>query len=177
MAFIGHFENDERIDYLKKVAEANITFGLFGPAWDRAPNYHWLQKYQPVLPVRGSHYRKTMLSTKIALCFLSSLNRDAYTRRCFEIPAMGVFMLCQYSDDLAKLFDDGIDVVFFRNQDEMMEKISYYTCHDELREQIARNGRSRVLRDKHDVVSRMDYVLNQITTVERLENVRNFEKN
>lgn len=166
VAFVGHYENDDRIHYLEKLAETDFTFGLFGPDWDRAPEYEWLQKHRPVLPVRGSLYRETLLSAKIALCFLSSLNRDTYTRRCFEIPAMGVLMLCQYSDDLAQLFEDGVDVVFFRNPDDMMEKIAHYTRHDELREQIAANGRARVVRDRHDIVSRMDYVLNQMTIKE-----------
>jgi len=166
VAFVGHYENDERIGYLKKIAEANFTFGLFGPDWDRAPEYNWLKKYQPVLPVRGDRYRETLISAKIALCFLSSLNRDTYTRRCFEIPAMGVFMLCQYSDDLAQLFEDGVDAVFFHSQDDMMQKIAYYTFQDELREKIAASGRARVVRDRHDIVSRMENVLSQISTKE-----------
>lgn len=177
VAFVGHYENDERIDYLKKLTDAHLTFGLFGPDWDRAPEYDWLQKHRPVLPVRGNLYRETLLSTKIALCFLSTLNRDTYTRRCFEIPAMGVFMLCQYSDDLAELFDDGVDAVFFRNPEDMIEKVTYYTRHDELREQIAANGRARVLRDRHDIVSRMHYVLNKMTTRGTRENEHDIEKN
>ncbi len=166
VAFVGHYESDERIEYLKRVAKTNFTFGLFGPDWDRAPEYDWLKKYQPVVPVRGNFYRETLISAKIALCFLSSLNRDTYTRRCFEIPAMGVFMLCQYSEDLAQLFEDGVDAVFFRTPEEMMEKIAHYAHRDELREQIAANGRARVVRDKHDIVSRMDFVLNQMTKKE-----------
>lgn len=161
--YVGHYENDARIEYLKDIAERDFTFGLFGPDWDLAPKYDWLQKYQPVLPARGNLYRETIISAKIALCFLSALNRDTYTRRCFEIPAMGVFMLCQYSEDLAQLFEDGVDAVFFHNPDDMMEKIAYYTSHDQLRQQIAANGRQRVVRNKHDIDSRMDYVLNSIT--------------
>lgn len=162
VVFVGHYENDGRVGYLEKISQSNFTFGLFGPDWNRAPEYDWLQKHQPVLPVRGNLYRETLISAKIALCFLSSLNRDTYTRRCFEIPAMGVFMLCQFSDDLAKLFEDGVDVVFFRNPDDMMEKIAHFTRHDELREKIASDGRARVVRDKHDIVSRMVYVLNHM---------------
>lgn len=160
VVFIGHYEGDGRTEYLKRIAESNFSFGLFGPDWDRAPKYDWLRRYQPVLPVRGDLYRDTICSANIALCFLSKLNRDTYTRRCFEIPAMGVFMLCQYSEDLANLFEDGVDAVFFHNPDDMMKKIDYYTRHDKLREQIAANGLRRVIRDKHDVVSRVDYVLN-----------------
>ncbi|MDA9296044.1 glycosyltransferase [Burkholderiales bacterium] len=156
--FVGHYERDDRIDYLRKIGKSHFIFGLFGPDWDRAPKFDWLSKYQPVLPVRGHLYSETIRSANIALSFLSKLNRDTYTRRCFEIPAMGVFMLCQYSDDLACLFEDGIDAVFFHNPDDMMEKIEYYTQHDKLREKIATSGMNRVIRDKHDVISRMDYV-------------------
>ena len=165
VVFVGHYERDDRTDYLKRIAESGFAFGLFGPDWGGAPKFDWLEKYQPVLPVRGGLYRETICSANIALCFLSRLNRDTFTRRCFEIPAMGVFMLCQYSEDLACLFEDGVDAVFFHNPDDMMEKIDYYTRHDKLREQIAANGLRRVIRDKHDIVSRMDYVISFIAEV------------
>ena len=156
--FIGHYERDDRIEYIKKIAESHFIFGLFGPYWNRAPKVDWLNKYQPVLPVRGNLYCEKIRSANIALSFLSKLNRDTYTRRCFEIPAMGVFMLCQHSDDLACLFEDGVDAVFFHSPDDMMDKIDYYTKNDLLREKIATSGMNRVIRDKHDVISRMDYV-------------------
>lgn len=166
VVFVGHYEDDRRIEYIKKIHERKLIFGLFGPDWHRAPRYDWLQQHEPVLPVRGNLYRETLISAKIALCFLSKLNRDTYTRRCFEIPAMGIFMLCEYSDDLAQLFEDGVDAVFFHNADDMIEKIAFYAHHDDLREEIAANGRARVLRDKHDIVSRMCYVLNHMTGME-----------
>lgn len=167
VVFVGHFENDERIEYLKKVAESDLAFGLFGPDWGCAPKFDWLKKLQPIFPVTGELYRNVLISAKIALCFFSSLNRDTYTRRCFEIPAMGVFMLCQYSDDMVELFRDGVEAVYFKTPDEMMEKINYYIKNDKLREEIAANGRIRVVMDKHDVVSRMEYVLTQLTKKEK----------
>lgn len=162
VVFVGHYEKDSRIKYIEKIAQSNFSFGLFGPDWDSAPKYSFLKKYKPILPVRGYLYRKTIISAKIALCFLSSLNRDTYTRRCFEIPAMGVLMLCQYTEELGSLFKDGVDAVFFHNPDDLIEKITYYLHHDELRERIAKNGRKRVINDKHDVTSRMDNLLNQL---------------
>ena len=159
VVFVGHYEGDDRINYLKKVAESSFVSGLFGPNWGRAPKFDWLNKYQPILPLRSDLYRETICSANIALSFLSKLNRDTYTRRCFEIPAMGIFMLCQYSDDLACLFEDGVDAVFFHNPDDMIDKIASYTQNNELREQIATSGMNRVIRDRHDIFSRMDYVL------------------
>jgi len=164
VVFVGHYENDGRLEYMERISQVDLVFGLFGPGWNRAPKYDWLKSKQPVMAVRDQLYRKTLLSAKIALCFLSKLNRDAYTRRCFEIPAMGVCMLCQYSDDLDHIFTDGVDAVFFRNADEMMSKLEYYIKNDQQREQVAANGRLRVLRDKHDIYSRLDFVLNLVAS-------------
>ena len=47
--------------------------------------------------------------------FFSRLNRDTYTRRCFEIPAAGTLMLCDYSDHAATLFAPGREADFFRD--------------------------------------------------------------
>jgi len=162
VVFVGHYEPDERISFLKEIADSLLVTGLFGPDWDRAPKLEWLNKYKPIFPLRGKAYIETITSAKVALCFLSTMNGDAYTRRCFEIPAMGVFMLCQYSEDLTSLFRDGIDAVFFTNPEDMMKKLHFYLKNDELRNQIAISGRKRVLEGGHDVLSRMKFVLSAL---------------
>ena len=158
VVFVGHYEKDQRLEYLQAIDNGKYKLGLFGPDWGRAGNLQWLKKYTPIQPVRGDSYRKTLCSAKVALCFLSRLNRDSYTRRCFEIPVMGVFLLSEYSDDLAAIFRDGVDAVLFHDVNDMLDKLKYYLKHDELRQQIAENGRKRVIRDGHDVISRMRYV-------------------
>ena len=159
VVFVGHFEKDDRIQYIKKLAESPFKFGLFGPNWNRAPNFNWLNKYKPILPVFGDAYRQIITSSKIGICLFSKLNRDTYTRRCFEIPAMGVFLLCQYSEDIAKIFEDKVDAVFFHDPEDMIKKTKFYLEHDDLRIKIAASGRSRVISDGHDAVSRMNYVV------------------
>ena len=67
-------------------------------------------------------------------------------------------MLCQYSKELADIFRDGIDVVFFYSPNDMMEKLYFYLAHEELRNKIALSGMTRVRSEGHDVVSRMVYV-------------------
>lgn len=156
--FVGHYEGDQRIKFLEKISESNHISAIYGPDWDKCPKYKWLQKYNPIYTLHGLDYYKVLRTTKVALCFLSALNRDVYTRRCFEIPALGVFLLCQYSKDLAEIFRDGIDMVFFHNPDDMMEKLDFYLAHEELRNKIALSGMSRVKGGGHDVVSRMAYV-------------------
>src|SRR5947208_3167798 len=109
--------------------------------------------------VWGDAYNKALCGAKIALCFLSKLNRDTYTRRCFEIPATKTLMLSEYSNDLATLFAEGSEIEFFRSISELVDKATYYVTHPEERLAMAEAGFRRVVEDGHDVRSRMRQVL------------------
>jgi hypothetical protein len=166
VVFIGHYENDHRLDYIKALSDNEVDFKLFGPDWERAPKHHWLSKHSPIKPVRGNDYNRALCSARIALCFFSRLNRDTYTRRCFEIPAAGTFMLSEYSGDVANLFAEGVEAEFFKSPEEMIMKIHKYLDDDMLRRQIAEKGHRRVHRDGHDVVSRMRFVLDHVSSLD-----------
>ena len=159
VVFVGHYENDRRLTFLKALAESELSFGLFGPDWERAPAVDWLSKMKPIRAVRGNEYREVICSSRIAICLFSELNRDTYTRRCFEIPAMKTFMLSEFSDDMSRLFREGVEVDYFRSVDEMMIKVRRYLKEDDLRRAIADAGFRRVHLDKHDVLSRMESVI------------------
>lgn len=70
---------------------------------------------------------------KIAIVFLSHINYDSYTRRCFEIPAAKTLMIAPYNDEMASLFIDGKEAVFYHNAEEFVDKNMYYLSHDEER--------------------------------------------
>lgn len=161
VVFVGHYENDHRLDYLEALADSGINFRLFGPDWERAPKAAWLARLGPVAPVRGEDYTRALCSARIALCFFSRLNRDTYTRRCFEIPATRTMMLCEFSDDAASLFKEGEEAEFFKSPGEMLSKIRLYLGNDTLRAAVAERGFNRVRRDRHDVVSRIGQMLEQ----------------
>jgi hypothetical protein len=142
---------------------------LFGAGWNagraRLRPGSPLYRLFPTKAVFGADYRMAISGTKIALCFLSKLNDDSYTRRNFQIPAMSTFMLSEYTPDLASLFEEGKEAEFFRSQGELVDKIQYYLKHDAEREGIAQNGHRRLLADGHDVESRARQV---IAAVEQL---------
>lgn len=153
--FAGHFENDGRIDLVEALAKEAWKFHLFGPEWNiPAANSSVLKNRIPIRAIRGIDYNKAIAGTKIAVAILSKLNRDTYTRRCFEIPAIGTMMLCEYSDDMANLFQADKEVVFFKNITELVQKARYYLSHDEERRKIAEAGYRRVVADGHDINSR-----------------------
>ncbi|RPH52582.1 MAG: hypothetical protein EHM85_02360 [Desulfobacteraceae bacterium] len=165
VVFIGHYENDHRLTYIKILSDNEFDLKLFGPDWDRVSRHPWLTKFLPINPVRGDDYNLALCSARIALCFFSKLNRDTYTRRCFEIPATGTFMLSEYSNDMANLFTEGKEADFFRSPEEMIMKIDKYINDDALRTSIAEAGLRRVHQDGHDVVSRMQLVLKHMSSL------------
>jgi len=162
VVFIGHHENDGRLEYLEEIVKAGYRLRLFGPP------YEWnklllqseiLRPLSPVHLVWNADYSKAISGAKIALCFFSKLNRDTYTRRCFEIPATGTLLLSEYSDDMAMLYSEGKEVDFFKSKQEMIGKIKLYLDDDNLRRQVAAGGQQRVIDDGHDIVSRMAKVV------------------
>lgn len=68
-------------------------------------------------------------------------------------------MLSQCTDDLDSMFKEGIEAEYFRDKEEMMDKIRYYLKHDDKREKIAKAGYERLLRDGHEVTDRAGEIL------------------
>jgi hypothetical protein len=170
VVFVGHHESDERVAYLEEVVRKGWQLRLFGPGYDWDPVVRrsaQLHRQAPVRLVWGDEYNLALCGAKIALCFLSKLNQDTYTRRCFEIPATCTLMLAEYTDDLATLFREGEEVEFFRNREEMIAKISRYLSDEERRRAVAEGGYRRVLADGHDVASRMRQLMSWVEEIPR----------
>jgi spore maturation protein CgeB len=168
VVFVGHYEPDGRIEYLEEVVKRGYKLRLFGPGYDWNPviaKSPLLKHLHPVKLVWGEDYNKALCGTKIALCFLSKLNRDTYTRRCFEIPVTQTLMLAEYSDDLATLFCEGAEADFFRSKQEFAQKLQRYLQDSQLRQSVAKAGYQRVKDDGHDVISRMKQVIGWVQEI------------
>lgn len=159
VSFVGHFEDDGRDECLKDLIDRGVNVKLFGSEWGKSKHYdYFVEKLGPITPL-GKDYNLVINSAKICLVFLSKLNNDTYTRRCFEIPAAKKFMLSEYSDDLKNLFAEGSEAEYFRSREELLEKVAYYLAHAEAREAIALGGFKRVQRDGHEVKDRVKEIL------------------
>ena len=160
VVFVGHYESDGRKEVLEAIVRNGFRLRLFGPEWNRVVHRSpELRSLSPVEPVWGDEYTKALCGAKVALCLLSKLNRDTYTRRCFEIPATKTMMLSEYSAELATLFREGVEAEFFRSEAELIEKLKRYIKHDEARKSVAEAGYRRVILDGHGVHSRMKELL------------------
>jgi hypothetical protein len=170
VVFVGHYEEDGRLEYLEEIAKAGWRIKIYGAhhEWGEALMRSPLLKNQvPTSLAWGVEYNKALAGGKIAMCFLSKLNRDTYATRCFEIPATGSFLLSEFTEDLATLFTEGEHAEFFRSTEEMLIKIKKYLSDDILRNKIAEQGRLWVNKQGHDVNSRMKNVIQWINSLNK----------
>lgn len=172
VVFIGHYEADTRLACLEEVVKRGWRLRLFGhdagwrPVLESSP---LLRHLNPVNTVWGGDYNRALNGARIALCFFSKLNRDTYTRRCFEIPASGALLLSEYSDDLAGMFAPGVEADYFASPEEFGEKLDRYLRDENLREKVAHAGHARLVCDRHDVAARMRQVIMWVDEI-RIQN-------
>lgn len=162
VVFVGHYEADHRIALLEAVARQGHHLRVFGPDFPETLNASHLRHLLPIHPVRGEDYNKALCGAKVALCFLSKLNRDTYTRRNFEIPATKTMMLSEYTDDLATLFREDVEAAFFHTSEELTQKLAFFLGNDEARKSVATEGHRRVWADGHHVEARVIQLLEWI---------------
>ena len=85
--YIGHYENDGRAESIDHLISNGISVELYGTGWNTIIDKYSSLAGKIIRPTRGSEYSLLLSGAKIALVFLSKINRDVWTRRCFEIPA------------------------------------------------------------------------------------------
>ncbi|MBY8159739.1 glycosyltransferase [Vibrio fluvialis] len=165
IVFIGHFENDGRDSSMLRLLESKYSVKLFGTGWEKSALYRELVSANgDIVPVYND-YNLTLNQSKIALVFLSKLNRDTYTRRCFEIPATGTMMISEYTVDLTTLFTPGVEADYFKSQEELISKIDFYMSNLDLVAQIGNEGMNRVMQDGHEVLDRVKQVLREFRRI------------
>jgi spore maturation protein CgeB len=165
VVFAGHYEEDGRFEYLEEVVKQGYKLKIFGPpeTWvEPLKRSSILRNLQPIQKVWGEEYNKALCGAKIALCFLSKLNRDTYTRRCFEIPATKTLMLAEHTDDLASLYVDGSEVLLFRDLKDFSNKLIRILCDDEMRDSIRIAGYHKAISAGYDIDSRVGQIFNKM---------------
>lgn len=171
VVFAGHYENDGRVEMLESICEAGYTLNLFGGGWTAAlshlrPDSPLRAKY-PVMPATKVDYQYAICGAKVALCFLSTLNQDTYTTRSFQIPAMKVVMLSQYTDDLASLYQPDVEAVFFKSKSEMLHQLKFLLENEQRRNSIAEAGYKKAYSAGYDVKSRMKFWLDKVLAFQK----------
>jgi spore maturation protein CgeB len=160
IVFVGsYYPNRHRL--LEKLS--NFDFGIWGPGWENVKQSSDFQSH-----IKGKHTKppkwiKIYSASKIVLAphFQDSENKfDVFqaSPRVFEAMACGAFVISDYQEDVFKLFKDGMHLVGFKSEDELIEKIQYYLHNSKEREIIAKNGQEEVVKN-HQYVDRVKKLL------------------
>ncbi len=163
VGFVGSYEK-EREETIAWLIEQGVTVTVTGNGWPDKPYWETIKPYYKGPSVYGEGYIKTINGMAIALHFLRKANRDDQDSRTFEIPACKVFMLAEYSAVHADLFRENEEAVYFRNKEELLEKIIFYKTAEEERKRIAGNGYARCFASGYDHAHTLERVLKQTLT-------------
>lgn len=110
---------------------------LFANALNRLQKHRLEDKseYLSMLPkVPFEEINSIYSSYALSLSSTSARNTDILSKpvnvvnlRAFEIPMSGGLQFCRYSDELASYFEEDKEIVFYRNNEELVDKASFYT--------------------------------------------------
>jgi len=159
--FVGHEENDFRLDCFDALFEAKIDLRLYGAFYGYGKG-RLFYKLLPTCYIAGEEYAKAIRAATCSLCFFSSRNRDTITTRVFEIPMCGGVLVAQRNPDIEKLFEEGGEAMFFSSVQELVDIVLLLKANPHMRERIAVAGRKRVLAGGHEVKDRIRKVIQLI---------------
>ena len=77
--------------------------------------------------------------SKYALCLssTSTIHTDILKNplkvinlRAFEIPMSGGLTICKFNEELSNYFEEDKEIIFYKNDEELLEKAHFYTLKD-----------------------------------------------
>ncbi|GHB31382.1 CgeB family protein [Mongoliitalea lutea] len=152
VSFIGTYspKKEKILSYLMD-KNPSLDLKIWGSQWEKSKAPNLKGKIQLGV-INGDLYAAGITASKINLAILSEQVRgassgDLITSRTFHIPAAGGFMIHEENKESILYFKKDEEAVFFKELDELDQKINFYLTNEDLRIQIARNGRDRCLND------------------------------
>lgn len=161
VGFYGHCEPDDRIYYIKKMFEKNIDLRVNGRDWNKFYKFPDGKN-----KIGGSlsflEYNKAINETKCCLCFFSSWNEDSYTRRVFEIPAVGSLLVVKRTKEMLDIYSED-EAVYFEDFYELSSKIDLLVNDERAWTNVLANSKEKLFNSGHDIKSRMNEFLNKVS--------------
>lgn len=96
--------------------------------------------------------------SKINLNITCKSIRTGIAQRIWDIMGAGGFVLTNYQQELTEYFTIGEDLDIYSSQEELLDKISFYLSHEDVRLKIAQNGYKKVS-EQHTFKDRMADIL------------------
>jgi len=160
VAFIGHWENDWRVDCLQALSAKGFDVILKGGGdlWDDAIKDTQLNYLSPVVHAFGAEYNYIYSNVVAGLCFFSKINNDSWTRRALEIIAVGGVLVCERTEEAETYFVDREEAFFFSSIDELVAIVGEIKVNLKLREKVRLGGKARLLKSEVTIFNRAETI-------------------
>ena len=184
IVFIGRLDGEFN-DYRLKILDFLISNGVDIDIWTWYNSEEFLHKYPLVKnKIRGSAYGTDMYriyaQSKIVLNMHNptvwsgsnlSTAQSGGNMRLFEVP---VTKTLQIADKCPRdWFKDGDEIVLYKDNKDLLDKVSYYLHDDKERSRIAHNGYKRVLRE-HRYQHRAEKLMKIVQSISSDINIAQF---
>jgi len=174
ISFVGAmYPNRKKILEMLTHNIKNLRIDYWGKAWTWC-NPFLLYEYKIKRRTLGKHIHNVNIShkkindiynsTKICLNIHHPQSKEGVNPRTFEIPGAGSFQLTDYKKSLENLFEADREIVYYKNENDLLEKISYYLENEDERKRIAKRG-NEIAGKKHTFRHRAETIL---TDIERI---------
>ena len=160
--FIGHYE-DQRAVVLQKLLQNDIKITLAGIKWHQFAKKHQNNPNLIYLGdgVYGEDYVKTLQNAKMAWGALSKWVPELHTTRTFEIPACGTALVTERNLETQSFFKDD-EAIFYTNENDLIEKITFFMNNDKPLEVLTKKGASRAVTSVYDYNAILNAILKTI---------------
>jgi spore maturation protein CgeB len=162
VAFIGHWENDWRVDCLDALEVNGYSVIIKGGMWDNAIKNRSIGKFAPIQHAFGAEYNQIYSNVVAGLCFFSKINNDSWTERALEIIAVGGVLVCERTVEAESYFKDREEAYFFSSIEELIDIVQILKGNPEHREKVRAAGYVRLLQGSNTINDRALQVYNYV---------------
>ncbi len=136
-----------RLNVLRFLIKNKINLKIFGRGWENYPEFKNFYAGQ----LESKDLIKVINQSKINLSLLKNEYGALHFKgRVLMFPSCKAFSLTEYFNKCLEFFKKNKEIVMFKNNEELLEKIKYYLKHEKEREKIAENSYIRV-KENHNV--------------------------
>jgi hypothetical protein len=146
IVFVGTWM-EQRGAFLAALVEGGLPLSIYGNRWHRAPEWPRLRQAWRGPGLEGEDYAKAIQCARISLGLLSKGNRDLWTNRSAEIPALAGLLCAERTSVHQRFYVEGEEAIFWRDAAECIEQCKRLLGDEDRRLAIAERGRLRCQRN------------------------------
>lgn len=159
VSFVGTVKF-KRAEVLSSLVDFNL--GIWGYWLKKIPELKKCYREQHIFGEEAVKiYNASKIVLDINLSYGTGDKLFNVTPRVFEVPASGGFLLVDENPHVAKLYEIEKEIICYKDESDLREKVKYFLEHTEERKKIAQKGQQRAYRE-HTYEKRLKEILSMI---------------